>query len=138
MSIMTSKIVKKIMEEHKKAAGPFNVRSKVWIENDEGEVVLGPGRYRILEAVQRLGSLQAAAKELGMGYKALWARITATERRLGHALLIKNRSGSRLTSEAEDLMKRYLRMTRLVATESDEVFEWIIKEALENRQDIDE
>ena len=35
--------IKKSMEEHNKAAGSFNVRSKVWIENDEGEVVLGPG-----------------------------------------------------------------------------------------------
>ena len=56
------KSIRMSMEEHKKAAGPFNVRSKVWIENDAGEVVLGPGRYRILEAVQRLGSLQAAAR----------------------------------------------------------------------------
>jgi molybdate transport system regulatory protein len=83
--------------------------------------------------VQRLGSLQAAAKELGMGYKALWARITATERRLGHALLIKDRSGSRLTPEAEDLMKRYLRMNRLVSSECDEVFDWVIKESLEGQ-----
>ena len=71
------------MEDHRKTAGPFCVRSKVWIENGEGEVMLGSGRYRILDAVKRLGSLQAVAKELGMGYKALWARITATERRLG-------------------------------------------------------
>lgn len=118
------------MNDRKKSQGPYYVRSKVWIENVDGEVVLGPGRYRILEAVQRLGSLQAAARELRMGYKALWARITATERRLGLALLEKDRSGSRLTREAEDLMRRYRRMNRLVSTECDEVFDIVIRNAL--------
>lgn len=118
------------MNDQRKSQGPFFVRSKVWIEDVDGKVVLGPGRYRILDAVQRLGSLQAAARELHMGYKALWARITATERRLGLALLIKDRSGSRLTPEAEDLMRRYRRMNRMVSTECDEVFDIVIRDAL--------
>ena len=45
--------------------------------------------------------------------------------------MIKDRSGSRLTPEAGDLMKSYLRMARLVATESDEVFDRIMKASLE-------
>jgi molybdate transport system regulatory protein len=40
---------------------PFRIRSKIWVEDANGKVVFGLGRYRILEAVQRLGSLQAAA-----------------------------------------------------------------------------
>ncbi len=111
--------------------GPFTVRSKVWIEDAHGEVVFGSGRYRILDAVQRLGSLMAAAKELNMSYKALWARITATERRLGMPLLIKGSTGSRLTPEAEDLMKRFRRVNTLVVSECDEVFASVIKDALE-------
>lgn len=109
----------------------FSVRSKVWIENAHGEVVFGSGRYRILEAVQRLGSLKAAAKELNMSYKGMWSRITATERRLGRPLLIKDKSGSRLTPEAEDLMKRFRRVDRMVASECDEVFDLFIRDALE-------
>ena len=122
------------MEQQYKAHKPFCARSKVWIEDAEGNVVLGPGRFCILEAIQRLGSLQAAAKELGMGYKALWARITATEHRLGHLLLIKDRSGSRLTPEAEDLMKRYQRLNRLVSSECDEAFDVVIRESLEGHE----
>lgn len=119
------------MEIRKKNPGPFSVRSKVWIEDAQGEVVFGSGRYRILDAVQRLGSLMAASKELNMSYKALWARITATERRLGLSLLIKDKTGSRLTPEAEDLMKRFRRANAIVASECDEVFAAIIKNALE-------
>ncbi len=123
------------MSKKKKAAGPYYVRSKVWIENADGEVVLGPGRYRMLEAIQQTGSLLAAARELGMGYKALWARITATEHRLDLSLLEKDRTGSRLTPEAKDLMKRYRRMNRMVSAECDEAFEFVIKDSLERQDD---
>ena len=58
----------------------FYIRSKVWMEDEEGNVVFGLGRLRILEAIQRLGSINAAAKELKMGYRAIWGRITASER----------------------------------------------------------
>ncbi|MCF8086179.1 MAG: LysR family transcriptional regulator [Desulfohalobiaceae bacterium] len=119
------------MKHPDKPQGRYSVRSKVWIEDAEGNVVLGPGRYRILEAVRRLGSLQAAAKELRMSYKALWARISATEARLGRALLDKDRSGSRLTSTAEELLQRYVRLDQNVAEECDELFDALMREALE-------
>lgn len=60
----------------------FHMRSKMWIENGHGKVVFGLGRYHILDAIQRLGSLNAAAQELKMSYRAVWGRITATEDRL--------------------------------------------------------
>jgi molybdate transport system regulatory protein len=50
---------------------PFHIRSKIWVEGANGNVVFGLGRYRILEAVQRLGSLQAAAQELKMSCRAI-------------------------------------------------------------------
>ena len=38
----------------------FCVRSKIWIEDSKGKVIFGLGRYRILEAIRRLGSMHAA------------------------------------------------------------------------------
>ena len=119
------------MNEPKQSKSLYSVRSKVWIEDAEGNVVLGPGRYRILEAVRRLGSLQSAARELRMSYKALWARISATEARLGQALLDKDRSGSRLTPAAEELLQRDIRLDRRVAAECDELFEGLMRRTLE-------
>jgi len=120
----------KKVEKNNKDEKCFTVRSKVWIVDDCGEVVFGTGRYRILEAVQRLGSLKAAAEELNMGYKGLWARIKATEHRLGWPLLVRSRGGSCLTPEAEDLLKRFRRFDRMVAGECDEVFDELVKDAL--------
>lgn len=122
--------MEKIVKESNKDRNCFTVRSKVWIVDDSGKVVFGTGRYRILEAVGRLGSLKAAAQELNMGYKGLWARIKATEQRLGWPLLIRSQRGSCLTPEAEDLLKRFRRIDRMVAAECDEVFGEVVKEAL--------
>jgi molybdate transport system regulatory protein len=102
---------------------PFHIRSKIWVEDANGKVVFGLGRYRILEAVQRLGSLQAAAQELKMSYRAIWARIRATEERLGKPLLVRDPQGSRLTPLGETLLKQFHRLLKIVETESDDVYE---------------
>jgi molybdate transport system regulatory protein len=100
----------------------FRIRSKIWVEDANGKVVFGLGRYRILEAVKRLGSLQAAAQELKMSYRAIWGRISATEKRLGKPLLIREPQGSRLTSLGETLLKQFQRLQKNVETESNDVY----------------
>ena len=71
----------------------LSVRSKIWVADDAGAVVFGLGRLKILTAIQRNGSIQAAAKELGMSYRAVWGRIKATQERLGQPLLLRNIGG---------------------------------------------
>lgn len=106
----------------------FYACSKIWLEDSQGNVVFGLGRYRIFKAVKHLGSLNAAAKELKMGYRAIWARIHATEERLGQSLLIKkvggpSGGGSQLTPLAEDLLGRFDRIRRSVEQKTDLLFE---------------
>jgi len=110
---------------------PFHIRSKIWVEDADRKVVFGLGRYRILEAVQRLGSLQAAAQELKMSYRAIWARISATEQRLGKPLLIRDPHGSRLTPLGEILLKQFQRLLKTVEKESDEVYDNLMAAYLE-------
>jgi molybdate transport system regulatory protein len=109
-------------------AAPFFVRSKIWIENDQGKVVFGLGRYRILDTVRRTGSLHAAAKELKMSYRAVWMRIHTSERCLGRALVARQGNGSRLTPFAEKLMMQFDRLLHRVQRESDAVYESLMSE----------
>jgi len=109
-------------------AKTYCIRSKVWIEDDSGSVVFGLGRVKILEAIQRRGSIHAAAKELGMSYRGVWGRIKATEERLGRPLLVRNiggaaGGGSRLTSFAEALIQQFDELHRGVVHEADRLFE---------------
>ena len=108
--------------------GPFFIRSKIWFEDGSGEVIFGLGRLKMLEAIDRHGSIQAAAKELKMSYRALWGRITATENRMGRQLLTRNvggasGGGSRLTPFAKILLEKFRDIHQRIALESDRLFE---------------
>lgn len=93
-------------------------------------MIFGLGRYRILEAIRRLGSMHAAAKELHMSYRAVWMRVRSSEERIGKELIIRNGKGSSLTPFAENLMKQYRRMQSVVQNETDEVYESLITDYL--------
>ncbi len=106
----------------------YRIRSKVWIEDDSGNVAFGLGRVRILEAIRRRGSIHAAAKELGMSYRGVWGRIKATEERLGQPLLVRNiggasGGGSCLTPFAECLIREFAVLHKKIAQEADRLFE---------------
>lgn len=64
----------------------MEIKAKFWIEND-GEVVLGGGKTDLLLAVERTGSIQRAAEELGMSYRHAWGVIKKIEKRAGFKLL---------------------------------------------------
>jgi molybdate transport system regulatory protein len=108
--------------------GPFFIRSKIWFEDGSGEVIFGLGRLKMLEAIERKGSIQAAAKELKMSYRALWGRITATEKRMGRQLLTRNiggaaGGGSQLTPFARILLENFRDIHRRIAMESDRLYQ---------------
>ncbi len=104
----------------------FVIRSKIWIEDDHGNVVFGDGRYRILDAVDRLSSLQGAALELKMSYRALWGRVKASEERLGQTLVERQGRGSRLTPFARKLMIQFRELQGRIHHESDAVYSSLI------------
>lgn len=111
-------------------APPYLIRTKIWIENADGKVVFGLGRYRMLQAVRETGSLQAAAKQLKMSYRALWMRIRKSEKRIGRQLVVREGKGSRLTPFAENLMKQYKRLLSILEKESDEVYDELMTDHL--------
>ncbi len=88
----------------------MEIKAKFWIEN-KGEVVLGgQGKTALLLAVDRLGSIQRAANELGMSYRHAWGAIQRIEQRAGFKMVETKLGGSdkgtRLTSEGKAFVKR--------------------------------
>ncbi|MGD9731787.1 MAG: winged helix-turn-helix domain-containing protein [Desulfamplus sp.] len=113
------------MVEEKKR---FHTRSKVWIEDDKGEVVFGLGRFRMLNAIKEHGSLLGASKAMGMGYRAIWSRIKSTEERLGAPLLITQQGGakgggSQLTPLAESLLEEFKKVHKRIEQITDDELE---------------
>lgn len=102
----------------------MQVKSKVWLEKD-GELCFGSGKARILRAVAATGSLNQAARELGMSYRHAWTLMRVAEQRLGKPLLIRTRGGSGrggavLTDYAKDVLERFEQMDREVREFVDE------------------
>ena len=104
------------------------VKSKVWLEDRQGRITFGLGRMRTLKPTQKCGSLNAAAKDLKMSYRAVWGKIKVTEEALGKPLLVKSQGGSAgggstLTPYAHILMNRYRALSRVIDNQADNLFE---------------
>jgi molybdate transport system regulatory protein len=119
------------MSSNKTGDVEFYARSKVWIADADGKVIFGMGRYRILDAVRRLGSMHATAKEMQMSYRAVWMRVRISEKRMGRDLIVRDGKGSRLTPFAENLMKQFRRMESVIRNEADEVYKSLITDSFD-------
>ena len=105
----------------------MRIRTRIWIEDDHGEVVYGLGRQRILQAIRDSGSMTAAAERLGISYRGLWARLRHSERRLGFALVDSKpgrgkSGGTKLTLEAVKLLEGYDRTLREIYAGSEKSY----------------
>jgi molybdate transport system regulatory protein len=88
----------------------MEIKAKFWIEN-KGEVVLGGGKTALLQAVDRLGSIQRAADEFGMSYRHAWGAIRRIENRAGFKIVNtklggKEGGGARLTQQGKIFVDR--------------------------------
>ncbi|MCM2264776.1 MAG: winged helix-turn-helix domain-containing protein [Desulfuromonadales bacterium] len=104
----------------------LTVRSKVWLEVD-GEPFLGDGRYRLLRAVERGGSISAAARELGISYRKAWAQLAAMEAHAPFPLLERRTGGKAggatvLTDETLRLLAAFGTLREAVNHDADRHF----------------
>lgn len=84
---------------------------KLWLEKGEDSIV-GEGRVELLEAIEEEGSLNKAAKSMGMSYRHLWGTVKKLEERLGFQLVETDRGGeggggTTLTERARRIVKDY-------------------------------
>lgn len=105
----------------------LRIRSKIWLEVD-GQAFLGDGRYRLLSAVQRNGSISAAARDLGLSYRKVWAQLQAMEESAPFPIMERRIGGkgggsSQLTDEIMALMKQFKTLRLQVNTEADRRFD---------------
>jgi len=89
----------------------LQVRSKIWLEMDE-EPVFGQGREHLLRLIQKTGSINAAAKAMGISYRKAWTYIDAMEKRLGFPLVIRRKGGagggeSVISPQAATLLEKF-------------------------------
>jgi molybdate transport system regulatory protein len=92
----------------------MEVKGKFWIEHEGGHV-FGRGRAELLAAVMAEGSIQAAARKMGVSYRHAWSMLKASERRTKRKLVEtwrggKAGGGARVTPYGGALLERFRRV----------------------------
>lgn len=101
-----------------------NVRLTIQNPKEKGGSVFGPGIAALCTGVQELGSLNAAAKSMGMAYSKAWRIIKDTEAALGFQLLIRDGAhGSSLTKEGSKLLDVYISIQEELSQEAVKLYE---------------
>jgi molybdate transport system regulatory protein len=92
----------------------YTIRPRLRVTDDDGIVVLGPGKADLLDAIAKLGTIRAAAGELGMSYMRAWTLVRTMNAAFPSPLVEKERGGhdqgARLTDRGIRVLKLYRRM----------------------------
>ncbi len=112
------------------------LRYQISLETLDDEKILDSEGFGLLDAVDKKGSLAAAASETGMSYRKAWGIVRDLEEKLGFNLVCKSRGGAEgghtyLSDEGSKLTKAYNELTEQFNTSMKEVtrkFFWSINE----------
>lgn len=106
----------------------LKLRSRQWIVNNQGDIIMGEGRKKIFETIEKTGSINKASKALKMSYKGVWSRIRATESHLNARLVrSEGKRGSFLTEEGKALLQKYSRLKEECMDADDRIFHTIFR-----------
>jgi molybdate transport system regulatory protein len=90
---------------------------RFWLTKDDKNF-LGTGRIELLKRIDTTGSMNAAAKEMKMSYKAAWERVNSMNELADKPLIErqtggKGGGGTKLTAYARELIETYERLNEL-------------------------
>ena len=89
---------------------------RVWVMFGD-TVKVGAGRAALLEAIEQLGSIKAAAEQFGMSYRYVWGYLRELETAAGVPFIERHRGGgatrgARLTPEGKRVLAQYWEFNR--------------------------
>jgi len=90
---------------------------RFWLKKDDKNF-LGSGRIELLKRIDTTGSMNAAAKEMKMSYKAAWERVNSMNELADKPLIErktggKGGGGTKLTPYAHELIETYEKLSEL-------------------------
>lgn len=93
------------------------IDGRFWLTKDQ-QSFLGAGRVELLERIDATGSINAAAKEMKMSYKAAWERINGMNALADQPLIERTTGGrggggTKLTPYARELIATFHRLGEL-------------------------
>lgn len=102
----------------------LKLKSSHRIVDDQNRIVMAEGRIQLLEAIVETGSINQAAKQMGMSYKSAWSKIRSTEAHYKTKIVHSDKaSGTHLSSAGKELLRGYRRMKRQCLAADDAIFD---------------
>lgn len=123
----------KTQSKHKLPGDAYadHIRARFWLMGSGGTYV-GIGRVTLMEKIARLGSINQAAKEMGMSYKKAWGLMEELNQMFDEPLVVKahggkSGGGTRLTEKGEQVLVEFRRveqqLTAFLQSQSQQVAE---------------
>jgi molybdate transport system regulatory protein len=117
----------------------MKIHLKLSVLNDQGLPFMGRGPVRLLQGIERLGSINQAAKEMNMSYVKAWKIIKRIEVGLGGKILRtkiggKDHGGSELTPLAAEFIAFFMAYETEVANFAQDKFSTILQERIESEK----
>ena len=99
------------------------IRLSIMNPDAESGSLFGRGIASLCLGVRETGSLNAAAKGMGMAYSKAWRIIKDTEETLGVQLLLRDGAhGSTLTEDGNRVLDAFLAIEEHLSAEADRLF----------------
>jgi molybdate transport system regulatory protein len=113
----------------------LRARFKLWLNTKDVEGVFGDGKWRLLQAIGRTGSLSAASELLNISYRKAWGDLKKAQDNLNIALVEKQRGGNTggrtvLTDEGRKLVKAYTKFRADVEKKIEKSYGKYVQESL--------
>ena len=106
-----------------------HLKSRQWLEDGKGNIIMGEGRQRIFELIEQTGSINQASNLMRMSYRGVWGKVKATEEHLHERIVLtERRHGSRLTDYGKRLLMNYTRLKDECKKADEDIFKAIFKD----------
>ena len=124
--------------DRKRCAKP-GIRTKIYVASD----MIGSGKIDLLRALHDAGSISAAAKSMGLGYRRAWFLLETIQRCFEAPLFVTSRGGARpggttLTPLGEELIRRYDAHIAHIEEASADFLGWLEAEQRHTPDDVSE
>jgi molybdate transport system regulatory protein len=94
----------------------MQIEGRFWLKNNS-HVSVGPGRIELLERIRDCGSMNEAAKQMKMSYRAAWDYVNAVNTLAAQPVVVRvtggrSGGGTQLTPYGTELIATYRAMER--------------------------
>ncbi len=106
----------------------FIIKTKVWIENSQRDLLFGKGKTEILQHIESEGSIAKAAEKMNLNYKKAWTHIKILQKNIDDRMVISQKGGrgtggTSLTPTARSMIAKYQQLQREIESFANQRFQ---------------